>query len=188
MPTVMIRRLCVLVLCLLSLAPGDARPAQDAEVEPASVQGPGVVIRPNRIAITIPPLPDAPRTAAPAPVAARGKLPPPAGEACFTRSEVDQALRGTGCDCSCDGYARGPDRRCRAACGIAYYACWAPDPTAADVDAALAAAYADAPPEVAQALMAELARQPAMREDMRGGVMLQRAAAWDEARMCPEPR
>lgn len=121
----------------------------------------------------------------------QAKLPPPPAATCVSEAEYDEAMMGSGCDCSCEGYARGPDRRCRVVCGLPYYGCWAPDPTDAEIQDAALASYADTlaglPPEVRASVEAELAALTATEEwrlNTRGGLMLQRADAWDRARRC----
>lgn len=122
------------------------------------------------------------------------KLSPPPTAACVSDAEYTEAMMGTGCDCSCEGYAKGPDRRCMVVCGIAYYACWAPDPTEADVSEASRAGFADTlegvPPEARAAVEGELAAVMATEEwraSTRSGLMLRRADEWDQARRCAAP-
>ena len=138
----------------------------------------------------IPPIPDAPDTIATADGAAgdsrygigKQKLaPPPPRSQCLSKAERDAALMGSGCDCSCNGYAATPSALCMAACGLAYYGCWAPDPS----DAELAAKITDPATRQAIAQMgAEEKRN--FQQGARGFEMLSRAAEWEQQQLCPE--
>lgn len=113
--------------------------------------------------------------------ALRGTLPPPAPGPCFTVQEYEAAMLGSGCDCSCAGYARQPgqtpaeSRRCDAVCGIAWYACWAPEPSEADIQAHAADMGPFGPMMLAE---------PDGRALMIGTILLSRATEWHDARMC----
>jgi hypothetical protein len=101
---------------------------------------------------------------------------------CFTSEEFNRAALGTGCDCTCNEYARlsakvpAEQRRCSVVCGVAYYRCWAPQPTDAEISAAAR--------DMGEAGPAMLA-QPDGRGFMASGIMMQRALAWEEAQRCP---
>jgi len=149
-------------------AQGDANPADAAPSEDTLV----------------PPVPDEPQGVDAVPTSAYGigkrKLPPPVINRCFTAEEINTAMMGSGCDCSCDGYAAGPDRRCVAACGLSYYACWAPDLTDAElgakVDDSFRAQFQQLPP----------ADRAAFIQAMQASQMLERAQAWErETLRCP---
>lgn len=139
-------------------------------------------------------IPDAPVEAdlpAPSSASPRVKHPPPPPSACVSEAEYNDAMMGSGCDCSCEGYAQGPERRCAVVCGLSHYGCWAPDPTDAEIAEHSRAAFADSmgdlPPEARTALEAELATVMASNEwkdSARGALMLQRADEWDQARRC----
>lgn len=100
---------------------------------------------------------------------------------CFTREEYNRAGLGTGCSCTCDEYARlaskapAEQRRCSVACGVAYYRCWAPPPT----DAEIAAKVRDIGP-AGPVMLA----QPDGRSFIVSGMMMERAMAWEEAQRC----
>ncbi len=140
--------------------------------------------------VEIPPIPDAPDASGASgnPVAdspyglGKKKLaPPPARGACLSKAERDEALMGSGCDCSCDGYARNPEARCQTACGLVYYTCWAPDPS----DAELGAKITD--PQARQMIAAMSAEERGqMLQHLRAAEMLERATAWEEAQLCAE--
>lgn len=131
-----------------------------------------------------PPLPNIEAEAAPpAPTAASldGTMAPPPAGPCITEDEYNQAMLGSGCDCSCNGYAALPaqpaaeQRRCMAVCGMPYYRCWAPSPTDAEI--------AEAVMEIGPA-GPEVMAQPDGRAMLTGAIMLQRASDWHDARMC----
>lgn len=110
------------------------------------------------------------------------KLSPPEIDACMTQDEIDAAAFGTGCRCDCDAYARGVERRCLAACGLAYYACWAPDPTDAELaqqlDPQVRAAMQQMPTE----------ERAALRQGYLQVAMTERASQWMEQSLrCPRP-
>lgn len=110
------------------------------------------------------------------------KLSPPEIDACMTQDEIDAAAFGTGCRCDCDAYARGVERRCLAACGLAYYACWAPDPTDAELaqqlDPQMLAMLQQMPPE----------ERAALRQGYLQVAMTERASQWMEQSLrCPVP-
>ncbi len=138
----------------------------------------------------IPPIPDAPDTIATADSAAgdsrygigKQKLPPPPSRSqCLSRAERDAALMGSGCDCSCNGYAATPSALCMAACGLAYYGCWAPDPS----DAELVAKITD--PATRQAIAQMSAEEKRnFQQGARGFEMLSRAAEWEQQQLCPK--
>ncbi|WP_293393971.1 hypothetical protein [Nevskia sp.] len=138
----------------------------------------------------IPPVPDAPAAAASqsAQQSAYGigkaKLPPPPKRsACLSKAEYDAALHGSGCDCSCGGYAKGPASQCQTACALSYYSCWAPDPTPAE-----SGGQFDDPSmrQVIEAL-APADRAELLRGQM-ASVMLDRANAWFTRQQCAESR
>jgi hypothetical protein len=121
------------------------------------------------------------------------KLQAPAAQACVTKDEMNEALMGSGCDCSCDGYAAqlsGPaSAQCDLACGIAWYVCWAPDPTQQEIESTVLSTLDGYDPQ-ARALM-----EPTLREQLqnpegvagyRGAIMADRAFTWNDDRMCPE--
>lgn len=110
-----------------------------------------------------------------------GTMAPPPPSACITEDEYNQAMLGSGCDCSCNGYAALPgqpaaeQRRCMAVCGMPYYRCWAPQPTEGDIAEAVAEMGPAGP---------EMLAQPDGRAMLTGAIMLQRASDWHDARMC----
>lgn len=108
------------------------------------------------------------------------KLPAPQLQGCMSEAEINQAAFGNGCDCSCEGYAQGASRNCIAACGLSYYACWAPDPS----DAELAANLDDATRSLLQQLPPE--QRGAMRDSLRYTQMLDRAQQWQAENRCPD--
>lgn len=125
------------------------------------------------------------------------KLPPPPARACVTKDEFNEAMLGTGCDCSCDGYAAqvsGPasspaSGQCDVACGIAWYVCWAPDPSEKEIDdAALATldGYEGETRVMMEAILREHLASPEGRAGNRGAMMADRAFTWNDARMCVE--
>ena len=118
------------------------------------------------------------------------KLPSPRPGACVSEQELTSALTSSSCDCSCEGYARGPDRRCQVVCGLPYYFCWAPDPTDAETmssfDALFEGLDAETRAPLELQMKAELRSKPQAMLDQRGILMMQRAAAWEDARRCTE--
>lgn len=121
------------------------------------------------------------------------KLRAPAARACVTKEEMNEALMGSGCDCSCDGYAAqlsGPaSDQCGLACGIPWYGCWAPDPTPQEIETTVLSTLDGYDPQI-RALM-----EPPLREQLqnpeaiagyRGALMADRAFTWNDERMCPE--
>lgn len=119
------------------------------------------------------------------------KLPPPPARACVSEDEFNDAMMGTGCDCSCDGYATQvagpPSAQCDVACGIAWYVCWAADPTEQEIDdAALATldAYDDQTRPMMEAILREHLANPEARAGNRGAMMADRAFRWNDGRMC----
>jgi len=137
----------------------------------------------------IPAVPDAPPAAAsPAQQSAYGigktKLPPPPKRSvCLSKAEYDAALYGSGCDCSCGGYAKGPASQCQTACALSYYSCWAPDPTPAE----LGGQFDD--PSMRQVIetLAPADRAELLRGQM-ASVMLDRANAWLTQQQCAESK
>lgn len=152
-------------------------------------KGSGVIIHTEADPLIVPEVPDAPSAAEAASSSRYGvgkaKLPPPADAACVSETELEAALSGSGCDCSCEEYARAPGRRCMTACGLAYYACWAPDPSEAEIRAQVSAVYAELEPAVRDTMLAQLNDSPEFLPAARGQLMLQRAQQWEEARRCP---
>lgn len=118
------------------------------------------------------------------------KLPPPKSGACASEQELNQALAEARCDCSCEGYAKGPERACQVVCGLPYYACWAPDPTDAEALASFDALFegldAATRAPLEEQMKSELRTKPQAMRDQKGLMMMQRAAAWDEAHRCTE--
>ncbi len=152
----------------------------------------GVVVHPQAQPAAAPAAPSAP--AASAATRARyglgaAKLPPPPARACITEAEFNEAMLGSGCDCSCEGYAGRPESRCQVACGHAYYACWAPDPTEAEIRAAQDAMYEDYDAATRAALEAQqrqaLASDADAAQAQRAALMLARAAEWADDQRCP---
>lgn len=137
----------------------------------------------------IPPIPDVPQTDTD-PVTrspyglGKKKLPPPPQRAsCIGQGEYDAALYGSGCDCSCEGYAKGPSAQCQTACGLTYYNCWAPDPTPAELGEQLD------DPAARQAMEALSAAEKAeMLQWQRATAMLNRADAWMNQQRCTESK
>lgn len=123
----------------------------------------------------------------------KAKLPAPGPRAaCITPEAENAALAGTGCDCSCDGYARqlaGPaSETCDIVCGIPWYACWAPDPTDTEIRETILAGLEDYDEATRVALAPIMLAQlddPEAYAGLRGGQMMGRALAWDETRKCP---
>jgi hypothetical protein len=101
---------------------------------------------------------------------------------CVTPEEAERAHRGTGCDCSCQGYARlpalapGEQRRCMIACGLAYHRCWSPPPTDSEI-----ADYVSRQDWAAAPYLRDL---PDLRERVSSTIMLERAISWEERQMC----
>ena len=122
----------------------------------------------------------------------RDKLPPPPPQAaCITAAAEQAALAASGCDCSCDGYAAAGQAggTCDIACGVAWYACWAPDPTDEDVRTSVLASLDDYDPATRAALEPTMTAQlsdPQAVAGLRGGIMMSRAFDWDAARKCPD--
>lgn len=121
------------------------------------------------------------------------KLPAPPARACVSKDELNEAMMGTGCDCSCDGYAKqvaGPaSGQCDVACAIGWYVCWAPDPTGAEIDAAVLSTldgYDDQSRAAMEPIMREQLANPEMRNGYRGGLIADSAFRWNDERMCPE--
>lgn len=121
------------------------------------------------------------------------KLRAPTAGACVTKDQMNEALMGSGCDCSCDGYAAqlaGPaSEQCDLACGIPWYGCWAPDPTQQEIETTVLSTL-DGYDTQTRALM-----EPTLREQLqnpeavagyRGALMAERAFTWNDERMCPE--
>jgi len=184
------------VLALLIAAPGAAVtiPAQQEideslVMDPASqMRAPGAVdeqeVGHSRPAP--PPLPGVsePPPPRPTPTAELRPAPgmaPPRISPCYTSEEYSRAGMGTGCSCTCDEYARlstkalPEQRRCNIACGVAYYRCWAPPPTEADIAAKVRDIGAPGP---------VLLAQPDGRAIITSGIMMERAVVWEEAQRC----
>lgn len=121
------------------------------------------------------------------------KLRAPAARACITKEAMNEALMGSGCDCSCDGYAAqlsGPaSDQCDLACGIAWYVCWAPDPTQQEIETTVLSTLDGYDPQ-SRALMEPTLREPLQNPEAiagyRGAMMADRAFTWNDDRMCPE--
>lgn len=115
----------------------------------------------------------------------RGTMAPPQPrDRCITKAERNAALMGSGCSCSCQGYARKPvSDRCDIACGIAYYTCWNPLPSDAEAEA-MFMSKADPALAALTPSFATLTRQE--KDTFRGFMQMERAAAWDDARLCPD--
>ena len=117
------------------------------------------------------------------------KLPPPKTAGCWSEAAVNEAMVGSGCDCSCEGYARQPASQCQIACGLAYYQCWAPDPTEAEIRDQRAALFEAYDPQTRAALEAEfrqaMADDPQVEGAQRAALMLARATEWVDAQRCP---
>ena len=118
------------------------------------------------------------------------KLPAPKSGTCVSEQELNEALSGGRCDCTCEGYAKRPERACQVVCGLPYYLCWAPDPTDAEALASFDALFEGLDPATRAPLeaqmKAELKSKPQAMLDQKGALMMQRAAAWEEARRCAE--
>lgn len=123
----------------------------------------------------------APRTGTSAATRMTGLAPPPA-RACISDTEFDTALRGTGCSCTCEEYARKPvSRTCDVACQ-GYYACWGPQITDAELDQELKKIFGGAID--AGIPLPQLASEE--REMMRGAIRATRGQEWSNSRMCRE--
>ncbi len=139
--------------------------------------------------VEIPPIPDAPDAAVgPDPVIdspyglGKKKLgPPPPRARCLSQEEYNEALSGSGCDCSCTGYAKGPGATCQTACGLSYYNCWAPDPD----DAEMAAKIDDPAARLAIATLGAAERAQYL-QFAKASEMLNRADAWMKRQQCAE--
>lgn len=187
-------------VCCLSLgastlvgSPGAGAPIQEVDetliIGPASPLRPPPPIEERVLGVSRPPPPALPTVnAAPPPPPVRAAAGPTSPGRplrimpCFTSEEYNRAALGTGCDCTCDEYARlstkvaTEQRRCSVICGVAYYRCWAPQPTDAEISAAAR--------DMGEAGPAMLA-QPEGRGFMASGIMMQRALEWEEAQRCP---
>ncbi|HPF22395.1 MAG: hypothetical protein R3C08_06555 [Hyphomonas sp.] len=121
------------------------------------------------------------------------KLPSPPARACVTTADYTEALWGSGCDCSCDGYAQqvaGPaSRQCDLACAVGWYACWAPDATDEEVaQSMLDTMVGDNPADRAAAEpgVRDLLSNPEVLNGQRVAIMAERAFKWQDQRICPE--
>ncbi|MFY2765071.1 hypothetical protein [Arenimonas sp. MALMAid1274] len=165
----MMKNLVVAFATLLAIAGG-------AVLSAAGAQG-------TRADVTYHALPPPPaiEIAAEAPVAAPAARPraplvsmaPPPPRACITKTELDNAMMGSGCSCTCDEYANKPVAPvCDVAC-MGHYACWAPQVTDAELQESLA-----------EMGMATAALSRDERETLRGVVRATKGSEWSSARMC----
>lgn len=121
------------------------------------------------------------------------KLRAPVMGACVTKEAINEALMGSGCDCSCDGYAAqlsgAPSAQCDLACGIAWYVCWAPDPTPQEIETKVLSSLEGNDPQtraIMEPMLREQLSNPEAVAGYRGALMADRAFTWNDERICPE--